>query len=228
MSNLINNFIKEPYINVICVELGIDYEEYKRKRLIYIVIGIISMVAIITLGIVLKKLYLLILSIFVMYLFYRLAYIRVKILEQKIKVELFNLYPVFVQTFISLLYTNDNLIKVFLILEHYDFHPVINRQIIILINKYQQNPENAQLIFGEFCLIFNTSSASLLHQLMVNVSAQGINESEIVMIENKINQDYRDYIDKVAEQEVRQIYQYGYISIVIILGICLGLVITAV
>lgn len=228
MTNILNFLIKEPFVNVICAELGIDFEDYRLQRKRYIITGIIAMLFVMIIATVLKKMYLLIIGFALLYVCYRFAYLSIKNKEQKTKIELQNMYPVFVQSFISLLYTNDNLIKVFLILEHYNLHPVINRQLIILINKYQQSPNNADLIFGEFCQIFNTSSASLLHQLMVNINIQGVNDSEIIMIENKIAQDYNQYIDKVLNVEVKKIYQYGYLALLVFLIICLGLLLTTI
>lgn len=226
MSKILNKYFKEPYVNVICVELGENITDYKRKRSINIVIGIILAAIIMFAGIVLKLVLLIILGIAVGYYFFRREYLRIKRKERKTREELIKIYPLLVQTFISLLYTNDNLIKVFLLLENYHFDPYIDRALVIMINKYQLNPENSELIFAEFCNIFETSSASLLHQLMVNISRYGVNDSEIKLLESKLEQEYDKYIAKKIQEDSKQVIQYGNIGVTAFIGLLLAILVS--
>ncbi len=221
MNKFIDKYFREPYINVLCVELNIDLEDYKRRRNISTIIGVLLGAILIFLAVILKNIFLILIAIVVIYYGYRNQYMRIKKLEQKTKDRIKMLYPVVVQTFISLLYTNSNLIKVFLILESYHFDPYIDRAIVILINKYQLNPENNEIIFAEFCNIFNTPSASLLHQLLVNVSQFGVHDDEINILEHKIRQEYDDYVTKTTINKRKELMQVGNIAIVIFLVICL-------
>ncbi len=213
MNKLITNIFKEPYVNVLCVEFGISLDEYKKNKTVNIVIGLFTMIILILLGIVIKSMLVVILAVIIGYLFYRRQYLKLKKLENKTKEHLKTVYPVFVQTFISLLYTNDNLIKVFLLLENYHFDPYIDRAIVIMVNKYQHNPENDNIIFAEFCNIFEVTSASLLHQLLVNISRYGVNNEEIVLVESKIRAESDKYIHDNATADSKLILQYGYIAI---------------
>lgn len=228
MNKFIEKYFKEPYINVLCVELNVDLPSYKKRRNRNLVLSIIIGALLILAAIILKSIMLVVVALFTIYYGYRLEYLKVKKMEQRTKDKLKMLYPVFVQTFISLLYTNDNLIKVFLILESYHFDPYIDRSIIILINKYQLNPENNEIIFAEFCNIFNTSSASLLHQLLVNISEFGVNDDEINLLEHKINQEYDDYIKKTTFEKRKSLMQYGNIAITMFMVFCLVAVIIAI
>ncbi len=226
MSKILNKYFKEPYINVICVELGEDIVAYKRKRSINILIGIILAAIFIFAGIVLKTVLLIILAIAIAYYFYRREYLRIKRIERQTRDELVKIYPLLVQTFISLLYTNDNLIKVFLLLQNYHYDPYIDRALVIMINKYQVNPENSELIFAEFCNIFETSSASLLHQLMVNISRYGVNDEEIKLLESKIDQECDKYIVSKTQEDSRKVIQYGNIGVTAFLGLLLAVLIS--
>lgn len=226
MSKILNKHFKEPYINVICVELGENIVDYKRKRSINIVIGVILAAILIFAGVVLKTVLLIVLAVAIAYYFFRREYLRIKRKERKTREELIKLYPVLVQTFISLLYTNDNLIKVFLLLESYHFDPYIDRALVIMINKYQVNPENSELIFAEFCNIFETSSASLLHQLMVNISRYGVNDDEIKLLESKIDQECDKYIVKKTQEDSRKVIQYGNIGVTAFIGLLLAILIS--
>lgn len=226
MSNLFTKYFKEPYVNVICVELAININEYKHKRTVNIVVGLVLAVLGILGGIVLKNILLIILGIAAGYYGYRRQYLKVKRKERKTREQLIKLYPLFVQTFISLLYTNDNLIKVFLLLENYHFDPYIDRALVIMINKYQVNPENSELIFAEFCNIFDISSASLLHQLMVNISRYGVNDSEINLLEAKINQECDMYFTKITQDDSRKVIVYGTAGVVAFVAIILGVLVS--
>lgn len=226
MSKILNKYFKEPYINVICVELGEDIVAYKRKRSINILIGIILAAIFIFTGIVLKTVLLIILAIAIAYYFYRREYLRIKRIERQTRDELVKIYPLLVQTFISLLYTNDNLIKVFLLLQNYHYDPYIDRALVIMINKYQVSPENSELIFAEFCNIFETSSASLLHQLMVNISRYGVNDEEIKLLESKIDQECDKYIVSKTQEDSRKVIQYGNIGVTAFLGLLLAVLIS--
>lgn len=226
MSNFLEKYFKEQYINVICVELGINISDYKRKRTINIVAGIILGLLSIFGGIVLKNILLIGIGIVVAYYGFRREYLKVKRQENKTREHLIKVYPLFVQTFISLLYTNDNLIKVFLLLENYHYDPYIDRALVIMINKYQVNPENSELIFAEFCNIFDTSSASLLHQLMVNISRYGVNDSEIKLLESKIDQECDKYYAKATQEDSRRVIVYGSIGVVAFVGLILCVLIS--
>lgn len=228
MSKIIDKYFKEPYINVLCVELGVDIKDYKSKRSVNIVVGIIIAAIFLFIGIVLKNVVLLILAVVIGYYGYRRQYLLIKRKERKTREELIKLYPILVQTFISLLYTNDNLIKVFLLLENYHFHPYIDRALVIMINKYQINPDNSELIFAEFCNIFETSSASLLHQLMVNISRYGVNDDEIALLETKIDQECDKYIVKKTQNESRKILQYGNIGMTLFVGLLLFILVSTI
>lgn len=221
MSKFMTKYFKEPYVNVLCVELGEDIQKYKRKRNINIIIGIILAAVFLFIGVVLKSIIIIALAFVIGYLGYRRQYLRIKRKERKTRDELINVYPLLVQTFISLLYTNDNLIKVFLLLESYHYHPYIDRALVIMINKYQVNPENSELIFAEFCNIFQTSSASLLHQLMVNISRYGVNDDEIKLLESKIDQECDKYIIKKTQEDSKKVIQYGNIGVTVFVGLLL-------
>lgn len=221
MKKLINKYFSEPYVNVLCVELGVSIKDYKLKRNISIVVGVILAAIFLFLGIVLKSVIVIILAFLIAYAGYRRQYLIIKRKERKTRSQLVKIYPLFVQTFISLLYTNDNLIKVFLLLENYHFDPYIDRALVIMINKYQVNPENSELIFAEFCNIFETTSASLLHQLMVNISRYGVNDDEIKLLESKIEQDCDKYIINKTQEDSKKISQYGYIGVVVFVGLLL-------
>lgn len=226
MSKFIDKYFKEPYINVLCVELGEDISEYKKRRHHNIIIGIILAAVLIFVSIVLKNILLFIAAFVIAYVAYRRQYNRIKRKEKKAREELIKVYPLVVQTFVSLLYTNDNLIKVFLLLENYHYHPFIDRALVIMINKYQVNPENSELIFAEFCNIFETSSASLLHQLMVNISRYGVNDDEIKLLEMKVEQECDKYIMKKTADDSRKVLQYGNIGVTIFVALLLALVIS--
>lgn len=226
MSNFFNNYFKEQYVNVICVELGININDYKRKRTINIVVGLIAGMLCVFGGIVLKNILIMVLGIVIAYYGYRREYLHVKRKERKTREHLIKVYPLLVQTFISLLYTNDNLIKVFLLLENYHFDPYIDRALVIMINKYQVNPENSELIFAEFCNIFDTSSASLLHQLMVNISRYGVNDSEIKLLESKVDQGCDKYFAKVTQEDSRKVIIYGSLGVVAFGGLLLFVLIS--
>lgn len=228
MNKFLDKYFKEPYVNVICVELGENIKEYKSKRYLNIVVGVILAAIIIFAGIVLKSILLIVSAVAISYFFYRKEYLRIKRKERTTREELIKIYPILVQTFISLLYTNDNLIKVFLLLENYHFHPYIDRALVIMINKYQLNPENSELIFAEFCNIFETSSASLLHQLLVNISRYGVNDDEIALLETKVEQECDKYIIKKTENDCRKIMQYGNIGATAFVALMLALLISSI
>lgn len=221
MKKILDKYFTEPYVNVLCVELEVSIKEYKLKRNISIVLGAILAAILLFLGIVLKNVLIIVLAFVAAYGGYRHQYLRIKRRERKTRAQLVKIYPLFVQTFISLLYTNDNLIKVFLLLESYHFDPYIDRALIIMINKYQVNPENSELIFAEFCNIFETTSASLLHQLMVNISRYGVNDDEIKLLESKIEQDCEKYIINKTLDDSKKVKQYGYIGVVAFVGLLL-------
>lgn len=226
MSSFIERFFKEPYINILCVELGINLDEYKQKRNRNIVMSLILAALFIFVGVVLKSIIIMLLAVVIAYLGYRSQYLKVKQIERKTKEELVKMYPILVQTFISLLYTNDNLLKVFILLQNYHFHPYIDRNLIIMINKYQVNPENSELIFGEFCNIFETSSASLLHQLLVNVNNYGINDNEIELLEKKVEQEYNRFIVQKEKEDSKKIALYGNAGVVLFVAMLLVVVIS--
>lgn len=228
MSKFLDKYFKEPYINVICVELGESIKDYKSKRNMNILIGVILAAIIIFAGIVLKSIILIIAAVVIAYFFYRKEYLRIKRKERATREELIKIYPILVQTFISLLYTNDNLIKVFLLLENYHFHPYIDRALVIMINKYQLNPENSELIFAEFCNIFETSSASLLHQLLVNISRYGVNDDEIALLESKVEQECDKYIVKKTQIDCRKILQYGNVGVTAFVALLLALLVSSI
>lgn len=221
MSKILNKYFKEPYINVICVELGEDILRYKKRRNRNVIIGLLLTLIFIFLGIILKSVLIIILAIVIGYYSYRREYLRIKRKERKTREQLIKIYPVLVQTFISLLYTNDNLIKVFLLLENYHFDPYIDRALVILINKHQVNPENCEIIFAEFCNIFETSSASLLHQLLVNINKYGVNDDEIRLLENKVEQEANQYIVSKAVIDSKRINQYGWMGVTAFIGLVL-------
>lgn len=227
MNKFITKYFKEPYLNVLCVELGIDILKYKKSKQINIVVGIILAAIFAFLAIILKNVLLIVLAVIIAYYSYRKEFLKIKRMEKNTRDELLKIYPIFVQTFISLLYTNDNLIKVFLLLENYHFHPYIDRALVIMINKYQVNPENSELIFAEFCNIFNTSSASLLHQLLVNISKYGVNDSEIALLETKIEQECDKYIITKTAQTSKKSLQYGNIAVTLFLVVLVMLVIVS-
>lgn len=228
MSKIFEKLFKEPYINILCVELGESIKDYKSRRNLNIIMGIILAAVFIFVGVVLKSILIIVLAVLIGYAGYRRQYLRIKRKERKTRDELVKIYPILVQTYISLLYTNDNLIKVFLLLENYHFHPYIDRAIIIMINKYQVNPENSELIFAEFCNIFETSSASLLHQLMVNISRYGVNDDEIKLLEGKIDQECEMLIASKTQAEARKILHYGNVAIVMFVVMLLSLLIASI
>ncbi|WOO87055.1 hypothetical protein RZE82_08045 [Mollicutes bacterium LVI A0039] len=228
MSSLIERYLREPFINVLCVELGIELRDYKLKRNVSIAIGVIIAILAIFSGIVFANVFLIVSGIVSIYIGYRLQYWRIKRLERKTRDQLLSVYPILVQTFISLLYTNDNLIKVFLLLENYHYHPYIDRALVILINKYQLNPENSELIFAEFCNIFETSSASLLHQLLVNINEYGVNDNEISLLEAKIETECDKYISAKTLNDGRKIFQIGAVGVTAFICLLLVIIIAAV
>lgn len=228
MSKFTERFFKEPYINILCVELGINLDEYKQRRNRNIVFSLVLAALFIFVGAVLKSVIIMLLALVIAYLGYRSQYLKVKRIERKTKEELAKMYPILVQTFISLLYTNDNLLKVFILLQNYHFHPYIDRNLIIMINKYQVNPENSQLIFGEFCNIFETSSASLLHQLLVNVNNYGINDNEIELLEKKVEQEYDRFIVQKEKDDSKKIALYGNLGVVLFVAMLLAVVISTI
>lgn len=214
---ILEKFFLEPYVNMSCIQLGYDYDLYQKRRKRNIIIAIIIFVILLLVAIVLRSITILILSVIVSYFLFRLEFLKVKRREKKDIDDLVQIYPLFIQTLISLLYTNDNLIKVFLILESYNFHPYINRSIVILVNKYQLNYENQELIFAEFCSIFDISSASLLHQLLNNINRYGVNDQEIKLLEEKVEQEYDLYIQNKLNDDSKKIIQLGFLSVILFL-----------
>lgn len=215
LNKFIFEYFKEPYVNVICVETGQSIVEYRRKRTINIIVGIVLSLILLSMAVVVKNAILIVVAILVGYFFYRKEYLQLKAKERQAREELKKIYPLFVQTFISLLYGNDNLIKVFLLLEQYHFHPYIDRALIILINKYQQDSDNSELIFAEFCSIFEVTSSSLLHQLLVNISRYGVNDKEVRLIEMKVEQESVEYTDEKIKKDSNKILQISYMAIII-------------
>ncbi len=228
LNNFITKYFKEPYINALCVELAIEIKDYKSNRQKNITFGIIAGAVLIFLGIVLKSLIVLLLSIATIYYGFRREYLKVKAIEKRTKSQIRKVYPIFVQTLISLLYTNDNLIKVFILLQSYHFDPYIDRAIVIMINKYQLNPENAELIFAEFCNIFTTSSASLLHQLLMNINDYGVNDEEIHLLEKKIEQDTNEYFSEQTRIERNMMSMYGNGAVALLVGLCLAVLVSSI